>query len=208
MLSTKLRVSTAEGADARCHADREPDLQVINLLPRTPHMFEEQTSWKLEEDPHMRDEIWRENYEPFAAECEEGLMEKLDIGEARKMYGDKIATSSLSVLVEETHGNKKRTIHDATHGTKVNRMLRQTTQPGCTRETVPAGLLQEAEESGLQLGGWYQQSSSTFLSPSIGTRLVGVQSFHKRQFYFYQQGGNVWSGVSFILVGKDCSGWA
>ena len=108
---------------------------VINPLPRTPHMYEEQTSWKLEEDPYMRDEIWRENYdtvgeheefvrEHFAAECEEGLMEKLDIGEARKIYGDKIAISSLSVLVEETHGNKKRIIHDATHGTKVNNRIK------------------------------------------------------------------------------------
>ena len=104
---------------------------VIHPLPRTPHMYEEQTSWKLEEDPYMKDEIWRDNYdtvgehedfvrEHFAAECEEGLTEKLNIDEARRIYGDKIAISSLSVLVEETHGNKKRTIHDATHGTKIN----------------------------------------------------------------------------------------
>ena len=108
---------------------------VVNPLPRTPHMYEEQTTWKLEDDPYMRDEIWRENYdtvgehedfvrEHFAAECEEGLMERLDIGEARKRYGDRIAISSLSVLVEETHGNKKRIIHDATHGTKINNRIK------------------------------------------------------------------------------------
>ena len=93
-------------------------------------MYEE-----LEEDPYMRDEMWRDNYdtvgdhedfvrEHFAAECEEGLMEKLDIDEARRIYGDKIAISSLSVLVEEKHGNKKRIIHDATHGTKINNRIK------------------------------------------------------------------------------------
>ena len=34
---------------------------VIHQLPRTPHMYEEQTTWKLEDDPYMRDKIWREN---------------------------------------------------------------------------------------------------------------------------------------------------
>ena len=36
---------------------------VLQPLPRTPHMYEEQTSWKLEDDPYMRSEIWRDNYE-------------------------------------------------------------------------------------------------------------------------------------------------
>ena len=62
--------------------------------------------------------------EHFAAECEEGLMEKLDIDEARRIYGDKMAISPLSVLVEETHGNKKRIMHDATHGTKINNWIK------------------------------------------------------------------------------------
>ena len=32
---------------------------VLHQLPRTPHMYEEQTSWKLEDDPYMKSEIWR-----------------------------------------------------------------------------------------------------------------------------------------------------
>ena len=35
---------------------------VIKPLPRTPHMYEEQTSWKLEDDPYMKSEVWRDNY--------------------------------------------------------------------------------------------------------------------------------------------------
>eukprot|EP00434_Breviolum_minutum_P043184 symbB.v1.2.038481.t1/scaffold6004.1/size21842/3 len=110
---------------------------VLNPLPRTPHMYEEQTSWKLEDDPYMKEEIWRENYdsvgehesfvrEHFDAECAEGLMEKLNMEEAQLRFGDKIAISSLSVLIEETHGNKKRIIHDATHGTKINNRIKCT----------------------------------------------------------------------------------
>ena len=108
---------------------------VLHQLPRTPHMYEEQTSWKLEDDPYMKSEIWRENYdsvgeheafvrEHFDSECSEGLMEKMDLDEAQSRFGDKIAISSLSVLVEEMHGNKKRIIHDATHGTKINNRIK------------------------------------------------------------------------------------
>ena len=99
-------------------------------------MYEGQTSWKKEDDPYMKDEIWRDNYnsvgehedfvrEHFDMECHEGLMEKLSLDEARERYGDKIAISSLSVLVEEMHGNKKRIIHDATHGTKINNRIKR-----------------------------------------------------------------------------------
>ena len=91
---------------------------VIKQLPRTPHMYEEQTTWKLEDDPYMRDEIWRDNYESvgdhedfvrqhFEEECREGLMEKLSMQQAKERFGDRIAISSLAVLVEEAHGNKE-----------------------------------------------------------------------------------------------------
>ena len=108
---------------------------VIRPLPRTPHMYEEQTSWKLEDDPYMKSEVWRDNYESvgdhesfvrqqFEDECSEGLMEKLTLEEAKQRFGDRIAISSLAVLVEEAHGNKRRVIHDATHGTKINNRIK------------------------------------------------------------------------------------
>ena len=108
---------------------------VVKPLPRTPHVFEEQVSWKLEDDPHMREEVWRSNYhsveahkdfvrQQFEEECSEGLMEKLSMPEAKRRYGDRIAISSLAVLVEENHQGKRRVIHDATHGTKVNNRIK------------------------------------------------------------------------------------
>ena len=98
-------------------------------------MYEEQTSWKLEDDPYMKSEVWRDNYESvgdhedfvrqqFEDECSEGLMEKLTLDQAKQRFGDRIAISSLAVLVEEAHGNKRRVIHDATHGTKINNRIK------------------------------------------------------------------------------------
>ena len=108
---------------------------VLNPLPRTPHMFEEQTSWRLEDEPLMKEEVWRSNYSSaedhleflrghFEEEVREGLMERISLEEAGRRYGDKIAISSLAVLVEESHGNKRRVIHDASHGVKLNNRIR------------------------------------------------------------------------------------
>ena len=83
----------------------------------------------------MQEEIWRSNYqsvgphvqfvrEHFAEECSEGLMEKITLEEAWKRFGDKVAVSSLAVLVEDSKKGKKRIIHDATHGTKINNRIR------------------------------------------------------------------------------------
>ena len=60
----------------------------------------------------------------FEDECSEGLMEKLTLDEAKQRFGDRVAISSLAVLVEEAHGNKRRVIHDATHGTKINNRIK------------------------------------------------------------------------------------
>ena len=106
-------------------------VRVLNPLPRTPHMYEEQTSWKLEDEPWIREEVWRANYssvaeheghvrEHFDTECREGLMEKLSLEEATKRYGKRLAIASL----EEAHNGKKRVIHDASHGVKVNNRIR------------------------------------------------------------------------------------
>eukprot|EP00435_Cladocopium_sp_Y103_P066703 s951_g29.t1 len=108
---------------------------VTSPLPRTPHVYEEQTSWRLEDDPHMMEEVWRSNYqsvdkhidfvrEHFEEECSEGLMERLTLEQAKDRYGSRIAISSLAVLVEENHQGKRRIIHDATHGTKINNRIR------------------------------------------------------------------------------------
>ena len=130
---------------------------VLAPLPRTPHVYEEQTSWRLEEEPLMREEVWRSNYQSvdlhtdfayshFEEECQEGLMEKLTLEQAKEKYGDKIAISSLAVLVEENHQGKRRIIHDATHGRhfgqQQDQMSGQSQKSQCTGEAVPVGAFQ------------------------------------------------------------------
>ena len=174
---------------------------VLHPLPRTPHMYEEQTSWKLEDDPYMKDEIWRENYDSvgeheqfvrdhFETECSEGLMEKLTMEQAKSAYGDKIAISSLSVLVEETHGNKKRIIHDATHGTKINNRIK------CRDKQRSPGAREK-----LYLLDYYKRRRSVVFS------LVGdISKAHRRFLHSPNERGllacKVLNGDDFIFVNR------
>ena len=176
---------------------------VLNPLPRTPHMYEEQTTWKLEDDPYMRDEIWRDNYdtvgehedfvrEHFAAECEEGLMEKLDIEEARKIYGDKIAISSLSVLVEETHGNKKRIIHDATHGTKINNRIKcrdKQRSPGAREKLYLLDYYRKKKKVVFSLVGDISKAHRRFLHHPSERGLLACRISPSDQFIFINKVG-------------------
>ena len=58
-------------------ADREFLLQgetglpvgVLSPVPRTRHMYEEQSSRRLEDDLYMQEEVWRSNYIQFGKGC-------------------------------------------------------------------------------------------------------------------------------------------
>ena len=174
---------------------------VLTPLPRTPHVYEEQTSWRLEEEPLMREEVWRSNYQSvdqhtefvynhFDEECAEGLMEKLTLQQARDKYGDKIAVSSLAVLVEDNHQGKRRIIHDATHGTLVNNRIR-------CRDKVRSP---SAREKQYLLALFKQQNKSV-------CSLVGdISKAHRRFLHAPNERGllacKVQEGDSFIYVNK------
>ena len=166
-------------------ADREFLLQgevgypvgVLTPLPRTPHCYEEQTAWRLEDDPHMQEEVWRSNYqsvgehvqfvrEHFTEECAEGLMERLTLDQAKTRFGDKIAISSLAVLVEQNHQGKKRVIHDATHGTKLNNRIRcrdKTRSPSAREKQYLLAYFQENKRSVFSLVGDISKAHRRFL---------------------------------------------
>ena len=106
---------------------------VLNPLPRTPLMFEEQTEWRLEDDPLQQPLTQVDNYvsaelradyvyEFFETEISEGLMGKMAEDDFFKTFGQHTAVAALAVL-EEKNG-KKRIIHDATHGVRVNHRIR------------------------------------------------------------------------------------
>lgn len=150
---------------------------ILKPLPRTPHIYEEQTAWKLEEDPFMQGEVWRNNYESvqehedfvrehFEQECAEGLMQKMLLEEAKHKFGDHVAISSLAVLVEDAESGKKRIIHDATHGTKLNHRIKcrdKTRSPGAREKQYLLSYYKERRKALVSLVGDISKAHRRFL---------------------------------------------
>ena len=60
----------------------------------------------------------------FEEDVQEDLMEKMTLGEFKARFGENRAIASLAVIVEDEEKDKKRIIHDATHGVRVNHRIR------------------------------------------------------------------------------------
>ena len=110
-------------------------LGILEGLPRTPHVFEEQTSWRLDKDSWEPALAWVPNYASiedhkdfvrakFEEDVQEDLMEKMTLGEFKARFGENRAIASLAVIVEDEEKDQKRIIHDATHGVRVNHRIR------------------------------------------------------------------------------------
>ena len=110
-------------------------LGILEGLPRTPHVFEEQTSWRLDKNSWEPALAWVPNYASiedhkdfvrakFEEDVQEDLMEKMTLGEFKARFGENRAIASLAVIVEDEEKDKKRIIHDATHGVRVNHRIR------------------------------------------------------------------------------------
>ncbi|CAE7384788.1 unnamed protein product [Symbiodinium microadriaticum] len=110
-------------------------LGILEPLPRTPHVFEEQLKWPLENAPWEASLAWVPNYssvkehltfakEKFDEDVEEGLMARMTLREFKERYGENSAIASLAVIVEDELKDKKRIIHDATHGVRVNHRIK------------------------------------------------------------------------------------
>ena len=108
---------------------------VLEPLPRSPLVFEEQVKWNLEEDPLQPHRLEKSNY-PSAkeyvdhlrshleAEVEEGLVEKMSREDFVKEFGENRAIAALAVLVEDPVVGKKRVIHDGSHDVQVNHRIK------------------------------------------------------------------------------------
>ena len=55
----------------------------------------------------------------FEGDVKEGLMAKMSPGEFLERYGEHTAIAALAVIVEDEALDKKRIIHNATHGVRV-----------------------------------------------------------------------------------------
>ena len=60
----------------------------------------------------------------FEEDAAEGLMAKMSLGEFKERYGEHSAIAALAVIVEDEANDKKRIIHDATHGVQVNHRIK------------------------------------------------------------------------------------
>ena len=132
---------------------------ILDPLPRTPHVFEEQLKWPLENSPWEASLAWVPNYSSveehaefarakFEEDVREGLMAKMSMGEFLERYGEHTAIAALAVIVEDEELDKKRIIHDATHGVRVNHRVKcrdKLRSPGAREKKH---LLREHEEEG------------------------------------------------------------
>eukprot|EP00435_Cladocopium_sp_Y103_P068936 s20_g32.t1 len=156
---------------------------VLTPLPRTPHVYEEQTSWKLEDDPYMREEVWRSNYQSveqhvdfvrqhFAEECDEGLMECLTLEEARARF--------------------RRIIHDATHGTKVNNRIRcrdKVRSPSAREKQYLLAYFQKRRKSVFSLVGDISKAHRRFLHAPGERGLLACRVLPSDDFIFINRVG-------------------
>ena len=104
-------------------------------LPRTLRVFEEQISWPLDKDVVEPALQWVPNCasvsehldfakEKFEEDIAEGMMEKMTARQFREKFGEDTAVAALAVIVEDETIGKKRMIHDASRGVRVNHRIR------------------------------------------------------------------------------------
>ena len=60
----------------------------------------------------------------FEEDINEGLMLKMSLGDFKAKYGEHRAIAALAVIVDDELVGKKRMIHDASHGVRVNHRIR------------------------------------------------------------------------------------
>ena len=180
---------------------------ILKPLPRTPHIYEEQTAWKLEEDPFMQGEVWRNNYESvqehedfvrehFEQECAEGLMQKMLLEEAKHRFGDHVAISSCAVLVEDAESGKRRIIHDATHGTKLNHRIKcrdKTRSPGAREKQYLLSYYKERRKALVSLVGDISKAHRRFLHDPAERGLLACRVKETDPFLYQRE----------LLVGED-----
>ena len=91
--------------------------------------------WPLENIPWEPALAWVPNYgstrdhlnfakAKFDEEIEEGLMEKMSPETFKERFGENTAIAALAVIVQDEEKDKKRLIHDATHGVRVNHRIK------------------------------------------------------------------------------------
>ncbi len=124
LLRAILQAADDPDRDFLLQAETGLPVGILEPLPRTPHVFEPQEKWPLENVPWEPELAWVPNYSStrehlefarakFEEEIEEGLMEKMSLETFRERFGEHSAIAALAVIVEDEENDKKRIIHDA-----------------------------------------------------------------------------------------------
>ena len=136
LIRALLQAADDPDRDFLLQAEKGLPVGILHPLPRTPHVFEEQTKWPLDREPWEPGPVWVPNYgstqdhrdfakDKFEEEVREGMMEiKMSMEAFVDRYGENRAIAALAVIVEDEDKGKKRLIHDATHGVRVNHRIR------------------------------------------------------------------------------------
>ena len=135
LIRALLQAADDPDRDFLLQAEKGLPVGILRPLPRTPHVFEEQIKWPLDREPWEPGLVWVPNYgstldhrefakEKFEEEVREGMMDKMSMEGFVERYGDSRAIAALAVIVEDEEKGKKRLIHDATHGVRVNHRIK------------------------------------------------------------------------------------
>ena len=130
-------------------------------------MFEEQTTWPLDKDVVEPALQWVPNYasvsehldfakEKFEEDIAEGMMEKMTSRQFFDKFGEDTAVAALAVIVEDETIGKKRMIHDASHGVRVNHRIRcrdKIRAPGAREKKTILRELRDREEVAFSVVG-------------------------------------------------------
>ena len=84
----------------------------------------------------------------FEEDIAEGMMEEMSLQDVKARYGEHRAIAALAVIVEDEAIGKKKMIHGATHGMRVNHRIRCRDKIG-----VPGVSEKKRETGGLLRGG-------------------------------------------------------
>ena len=193
-----------------------PEFHLLRLCECIEH-----TSWRLDNAPWEPALAWVPNYvsvgehkdfvkAKFEEDVAEGLMDRMTLGEFKAKFGEHRAIASLAVIVEDEEKDKKRIIHDATHGVRVNHRIKcrdKIRAPGPREKIVRCG-----EIAGR---GGYLQGPPEIQTPGVRAWLHGVPDRHGgddswrsgKPDRLREQGGHLWAIARRRLVDPHSRMW-
>ena len=189
LIRALLQAADDPDRDFLLQAEKGLPVGILRPLPRTPHVFEEQIKWPLDREPWEPGLVWVPNYgstrdhrdfakDKFEEEVREGMMEKMSLDEFKDRYGENRAIAALAVIVEDEEKGKKRLIHDAAHGVRVNHRIKcrdRIRTPGAREKKQILLETMERGEVAFSIVGDFSKAHRRFKHSEDGQGFLGCQ---------------------------------